>query len=795
MAAPLVVGAAALLVLLLAGGTDTVDSAREDLGETGSAGAALALLLTLGLTAFGAPLQADVSGTYGWVGGTASVSVLAVPTGLTLVALAAACATAAPLLRGRSVRSRWTAAALTAACAGALAALVAALGRSSVEPDPETAVSFGAGWFAALVGAAVVAGAGATLGQAWQGRRPHLARLGVRVPTYVSRVLRSIGVGGLLVGALASVVIVVLAFVRGGVGGGVGTLVYLPTVVAAAFALGGLAPLHLALPQEVAGFPVPADIPRSFWLGDMPAWALLLVLLPLLATVAAATVLHVRGGRLPWSGAWLTPAALGVVAVLALALTQARGTLAASGLGVEADVTAALRLGWGVVPLALVWGVAVEAASRYVAPWLVAAFPALVRWIGTERPATAVAAPVAAGVPGAPADVPSQDAGTVTAAAGPAASAAAGAPVAPGHDAAAPAPRPAAPRRTIDPRKARRVVLGVVGAVVLVGLAVGARSVVNATVFGPEKVVARYAEALADGRPSAAFAVADPDVPSEQRDLLTDQFYADVEHRVTGADVRGASVSGDTATVEVVYDQDGAKASQTYTLTREGHRFGVFDSWTLQTPPVVTVDLSAYVLDPSLESYAVNGVERTTADAGFVLHLLPGAYEVTVPEQPLLESASLSFTVGADGSTEGLESTDVDQALLGYWPADETLRTAEEQARAHLDGCMASTEVEVPDCFFEAWVWDDDVRDVTWSLDDEPQLEASVDTATSVIVHVSATASMTGLDPADPDSSWDSDQEVTSDAWVDYYVPFTIEDGELVQGEPAEQYPGSATDW
>ena len=82
----------------------------------------------------------------------------------------------------------------------------------------------------------------------------------------------------------------------------------------------------------------------------------------------------------------------------------------------------------------------------------------------------------------------------------------------------------------------------VVGAVAV--LAVGSVVTINAVKPGPDQLVKDYAQALVDGDARKALEILDPDVPNEERVLLTNEVLGAAANRIDGFSITSTRISG-----------------------------------------------------------------------------------------------------------------------------------------------------------------------------------------------------------------------------------------------------------
>ncbi|MGN8244407.1 hypothetical protein ACTHAM_001310 [Cellulomonas soli] len=695
-------------------------------------GALLSLPFVLAGAALLGPLHSSGS-AYGYE--AMSLQLTVVPLTLTLVALAAVAVWTR--LRGRADRTakeRWRDALVTGAILGVGGAFLAALVRLtwSVDAVFVTAdLKIGAAPVGTLLGGFLIGTLGSALGSATTRRGPDSRRLGFAVPRAVSATLGNL----LTAGAVSTVLVAVVGGVVGVIKLGVTTtiallLTLLPNATLYALSLGAFGGLTSSGSIADGG-----EHTASLFSDGTPAGLWACVALVLVAVLVAAVRGFLASGRRGWGDAWVTPAVLVAVTGLAAIVTSVR--LSTGGDLVDTD-SGAVHISFLTILLAAFWGLVIEAAERVVAPAVVSLVPAL---------------------PGLYARATGRDAADAQ---------------------QAPAEAP-----TGDQRTARIVTLSILGAVVVLGGLLGARAVVSSVFFSPEAPAMAYVEAIQDGRASDALALADPDLPTDQRTLLTDDVYGAVENRPTGGHVTDVRTSGDDAWVTVESKQDGATVTQELQLTRQGHAFLLFDRWVLVSPAIPDVDVYA-ALPMDATSVLVNGVETDLRDMS-VFSALPGTYTLSLPvpegSEDLLTSSSVDVTVEwpSDYSSSYL---DVDEELA-YTLTDEATSQLEEASTEYLTAdCIGAGTLTVETCGLDIWEYrEDEATAITWTLDGDPTFETTFESPEEILVHVSGEATVSYTLPAA--EYWPAESPVETDDY-DFWITYAVTDGKLVQTEVSE---------
>lgn len=584
---------------------------------------------------------------------------------------------------------------LTNAAAGILAIRFPAVAGAAI--DPVHAVGLGS-----ILGAFVIGALAAVLA------RPS-ALLGRNV--FAGRVLGTLRVAAsqlTVLVVLVTVVVIVVALI-GQPSWGAALPVLVGNVAVALTALGFLGGVGLS------GFGSAGSTASVF--GGAGGWTWLVVLLVVVTSVVAGLALAVRrNDRFRTTLDWVvTPVvwfALGLLLfVLGTGLVsyQATGVSAVSGSGSVGIAP------WTPLVFAL-WGGAIEAVARYLAPVLLPRLGGGVvlrtsRLVGADpRPAAAPVFPAAgsptpgtspvAGSPvpgtyppaGPPAPGTYPPAGSAAPGAFPAQTAdptgAAwsatpgvghpGQPAQPFVGGGAPAPAPMSPRA--KKILVRSLIAG--GAVVVVVIAGAVTTgVLRANVWGPAPTVKSYVQAIASGDADTAARLSE--VPSDAA-MLDTAVLKSAKDRPSDIRVGRVSTSGDSALATVSYTQDGKNRSGQVSLRRTGTAFLVKDEWRVTEPLAQTVTLTASeVLEGA--PVTVGGKEiGEISDGRFTSLAYPGTYEVEVGGTKYFTGGTEQVSVGATSS-----------GYVDFAPtATKALQQDAEQYVADLiDDCATKTDL------------------------------------------------------------------------------------------------------
>jgi len=245
----------------------------------------------------------------------------------------------------------------------------------------------------------------------------------------------------------------------------------------------------------------------------------------------------------------------------------------------------------------------------------------------------------------------------------------------------------------------RRRTLLVGGAVVLFALGVVAAVVVGRTAatHRPEAAAVAYLEAVQQGDVERATALDGTEVGDDDV-LLTNDAYAGVTDGVTGWDVSGSRVDGDSAVVVAVVQQGGeggAVYDQQFALEKEGTDLLFFDRWALTPVELGTLTVQVGAPDAAVVTAAGVEVPHAGAEGDTVeLRAFPGSYPAT------LDGAGAYEADDVVGIATGASSTGSPATLVA------TLTdTGQAAARAAVDGwlsaCLASTDLAPDGCSFQ----------------------------------------------------------------------------------------------
>lgn len=515
-------------------------------------------------------------------------------------------------------------------------------------------------------------------------------------------------------------------------------------------------------------------IPGTLWLG------LLAVLLAAFVTAIAAAVTrrpswaHQSGVSSPWTAIWQLPAAFGLLwGLLSLVLLPVTVSGRVSGQGAElldSEFPAMMNLSIGLLPwtflIFALWGLLIEVLAITLAPRIALTMPQLAAWLGgravhpywgqplgiseprgalrhpdMKTPPPPVAPSGGATTPNGPAAPPSPSAPPVASAPGAAAASFAASAPAPATPlpsamptgamtppgAASPPPAygaaPTGPPQPIDRRRAKiwaiaagALVLALIAGVIAVGQ-------INSRFYGPDGVVRSYLSKLSSGDAEGALALADVDVPVEERTLLTNEVLSSAAARPDSISITDTEVDGDTAIVTAEFDLGGSKSDVQIDVRKVGKRGIFFNDWRLASPNLGRV----VVETPNLSQVNVNGVTVPTADGMLSLPAFPALYTVSLADSSdYLEADEVQTRAFFEGTSA--EEAGGELPILEATPTQAFTDEVNKQVRSLLDSCAGKTETEPAGCPFGSRSASySDVTDVKWSIEEYPDVSLSED--------------------------------------------------------------------
>ncbi|WP_257943908.1 hypothetical protein [Brevibacterium aurantiacum] len=281
--------------------------------------------------------------------------------------------------------------------------------------------------------------------------------------------------------------------------------------------------------------------------------------------------------------------------------------------------------------------------------------------------------------------------------------------------AGSPPPPGTAPAQPFNKKKATLVgvisgsaVLAIIAALIVV-------TQVNGNTFSPEAAVEKYFSELSDGDAEGALKMADVDVPSEQRQLLTNDVLSAAKALPKDVTVEDAEINGNSATVTATYDVGGSKGTTNFSLHKAGKKALFFDDWRLQAPELFYLSVET----PGLNKVKINGIDIETSQSGLALPAFPGMYTIGLSEETDLVSADEIETrafFAEEGDSEGYEP-----ALLAAQPTDAFRTEVNKQVKTLIDSCAKKTVAQPDGCPFGSYSAESyDATNLKWSISSYP---------------------------------------------------------------------------
>ena len=230
------------------------------------------------------------------------------------------------------------------------------------------------------------------------------------------------------------------------------------------------------------------------------------------------------------------------------------------------------------------------------------------------------------------------------------------------------------------------LVLVVVGALIVMN--------VNRSQYGPETVAQEYLDAVAAGDLAAAQEITPATVPNGANESLVDpDVFAASTSAIEDIQVSEADIDGDTATMTAAYTIDGQDYELPLTADKSGRQGVFFDQWTLQPPVLQTLSVN---LTQTADA-TMNGEPVDLATGATEYAVMPGAYELVVPETTYTEEGSSGITVGFAPDAEPQPATlNVTIDVTDAYKEDVT-----EAVDKKLDECLESGDLETECGFFD----------------------------------------------------------------------------------------------
>lgn len=261
------------------------------------------------------------------------------------------------------------------------------------------------------------------------------------------------------------------------------------------------------------------------------------------------------------------------------------------------------------------------------------------------------------------------------------------------------------------------LILVVVGALVIMNM--------NRTQYGPETVAQEYFDAIAAGDMDAATDVAKATVPNGANEtLLNPEIFAASGETIEKVSIGEADIDGDTAAMTATYALGGQDYEVPLTATKTGRQGLFFDQWELTAPTLQTLYLDL----TQTEGATVNG-EPVDLEMGATEYaVLPGAYEVAIPETKYTQEGTAGITVGFSPEEQPQPAELSVQISVTDEYKDDVMKAVEKK----LDECLESGKLETDCGFFsrDGFETDEDKEvydelrtdDIDFEMTEEPKI-------------------------------------------------------------------------
>jgi hypothetical protein len=241
-------------------------------------------------------------------------------------------------------------------------------------------------------------------------------------------------------------------------------------------------------------------------------------------------------------------------------------------------------------------------------------------------------------------------------------------------------------------------------------------STLRSTVYGPGHAAEAYLDALSRGNATAAGRLSG--ATGTGKGMMTNAIFGSATNRIGDVAIGKASVSGDLATVPIVYRQGGASHNESLRLTRTGTTWLVHDTWAVSSSLTGKIDVST---DDALGNAAVivSGKKVGTVSGGELsLTAYPGTYSIAVAGSKYLAAKTQKVTVTA-GSLLG-KSVQFEATATPQLTTD-----AEKVVTDLITTCAKSTSGTLPDScpFYGAG---SDTTGVSYTVTRMPTLKVSL---------------------------------------------------------------------
>ncbi|WP_309080919.1 hypothetical protein [Zhihengliuella sp.] len=238
-------------------------------------------------------------------------------------------------------------------------------------------------------------------------------------------------------------------------------------------------------------------------------------------------------------------------------------------------------------------------------------------------------------------------------------------------------------------------------------------AVVNARVFGPERVVEDYFAALEAGDPATALGLIGAEVPDGNGLMLTpDAVRSSAEH-IADVEVAETSAEDGRATVETTFVASGQKHTVRFGLVQTGTDWLFFDRWALDQDslPALRIDAS------DTGDIQVNGIASPVEKGSQTFPVLPPAVVEASFEQKYFHAEPTRRVVTDAASAE-------EPLKLASEPTQRLIDEVSQQVNAYVDSCVEQHVLMPTGC---PLTYDTDARvdadTIEWEVVEYPKVE------------------------------------------------------------------------
>lgn len=254
-------------------------------------------------------------------------------------------------------------------------------------------------------------------------------------------------------------------------------------------------------------------------------------------------------------------------------------------------------------------------------------------------------------------------------------------------------------------RRSKAVIGGCVGLLVLAGLGWVLVDQVGKRYFGPEGVALDYASALVDGRGDDAMEAGSVNIANDERALLGDAVYGEASGRPENAEITDVveSDDGESAEVELEFEQEGERFTQTLSAERTGTTMLVFPEWELQpvTTGITSVTVQGSTLEVNGEKVDLSSIASTggSDDTGVTAQTdMEGettGYQVSLPAFPGRYSFEVPGTTWTQGETGEQQIKAADDV---HGSGTQSIELSSTPSQKFEDEVEAAVKKKVDDC-------------------------------------------------------------------------------------------------